>query len=42
MAVAAGTVLAAAVEPGETNHRAVAAQFANLLLAAATSRSPSP
>jgi len=36
MAVAAGTVLGAAVEPTATNHRDIAGQFARLLLAAST------
>ncbi len=42
MAVAAGTVLSATVEPSTTNHRDIAAQFANLLIAVATQQTRQP
>jgi hypothetical protein len=36
LAVGAGTVVSTTVEPGRDDHRAIAAQFASLLLAAGT------
>ena len=38
LAVGAGTVVSATVEPDRVDHRAIAAQFASLLLAAGTAR----
>jgi AcrR family transcriptional regulator len=40
LAVAAGTVISVTVEPDDTNHRDIATQFANLLLATATRPTP--
>jgi AcrR family transcriptional regulator len=40
LAVAAGTVVSATVDPDGTSHRDIATQFANLLLAAGTTPTP--
>ena len=39
LAVAAGTIVSATVEPDGVGHREIAAQFASLLLAAASNAS---